>query len=308
MAPNFGCFKIYDFPQIVNQMKSSQLQTASYLSQANEFIADLNNMQPDYTNFCIKSVQSAVQAKIDAMKIVAAKCRNCTDCAGLGFTTPPFVNNTCPIPQGVGGFLTNTFTQPSSELAILELAWQSYRDDALQKRNYLDMKSYNTIGKISRLLGIFNDYSDKISFDYNQILSKTFSYNSRFASSLRYLLKLISNFNDYFMNQTDYLIILSNQKLKNLLTLNLKNTQCRDRVLTGFFYSLNQFSSDWSLAMSSLLYIADLDAELAAAYSQSSNLYANAQSCLTGDLNLTKACLNQVRENLGLVDFARFLN
>lgn len=208
---------------------------------------------------------------------------------------PPFVNDTCSIPQGVGGFLTKTLNQGSSDLADWESAWENYRDDAIQKANYLEMKISNSLGKISNLIEIANKYPGQITIDSKQISNKIFAHDSNFKTFLMFFVKLISSFNDYFLSQTVYLIILANQKLKNLLILNFNTANCRDGILNDFYYNLNQFSFNWIFYMSSLFYVGDVDAELSAAYSQSSNFLTNVENCLNGDSDLTISCLSQVK-------------
>lgn len=117
------------FPQIIDQLNANQQQMASNLSLAN-----LIQMQPTFINFCIKSVESAVQTKISKMEIVAAKCQNCSACAQKGYFVPPYINNTCPIPVGAGSVLISTFNKVSSALATLESDWQNYRDDEFEKK------------------------------------------------------------------------------------------------------------------------------------------------------------------------------
>lgn len=282
---------------------------ASNLSLANAVIADLSYMQPVYANFCINSVESAVQAKIDQMQIGAAKCRKCSECAGKRFKTPPFANNTCSIPEGVGGSLTKTFNRASSALATLESAWEYYRDDAVQKTNYLMTKSINVHKKVSDLIGILSPFADKISFDFDHFLSKISNDFPNFAYMLmQFYFSTVNNFNDYFMNQTDSLIILSNQILKNLLILNFNNTECRDRILSDFFLYLTFYTDYWSFFTSLLLYVGDVDAELSAAYSDLSNFSIYVDSCVNGNSNLTISCLNQVREKLLIQHFWKIFN
>lgn len=267
---------------------------------ANAFLVDLNNMQPVYTDFCIKSVQSAVQTQISQMQIVAKSCKDCPECAGLGYKIPPFINDTCSIPEEVGGFLTRTFNNASSALAQLESAWEIYRDDAIGKTNYLATKIFNINDKYTNLEQILNDYQGKIPLDFNKINSLVIEdYYSKILTLSSDFYDSLSKFDDSFMNQTDQLILISNQKIREILIANLNHTQCLDGLLNdkhGFFYYLHEFSGVWSFRMNSLFYITEVDAALSAAFSEISNFANFVGNCVNGNPSLIISCLNQVKK------------
>lgn len=277
---------------------------ASNLSQANEFIADLNNMQPDYINFCIKSVQSLVQTKINEMKIVAAKCRNCTQCTLQGYVDPTisFVNKTCSIPRGAGDFLTAQLINASSVLADLESAWQIYRDDVFQKIDYLNTKYLKSKAKVFQAFDILTLYqaTDDNSFETGPINSILFNSPHPFAyeNMLMDFSKTIRSFNTYFMNQTDFFVIISNQTFKKTFS-GIKDTQGRDKILNDFYSTLNQFSHDWNFYMSSSLYVGNVDAELSAVYSALLKIFLDLENCANGKLELSTECMKQVKKKLG---------
>lgn len=284
------------FQQIVNQLNANQLQMASNLSLANEFIVNLIQMQPIYTQFCISSVERAVQNKINAMKIEAEKCQKCKECAGQGFIVPPFVNNSCPIPEGVGSVLISTFNQASSYLATLESDWQIYRDDAKQKYNYLSAKAFLVFSKYVDLELILDQYRGNISFPFDKINANViWAYYKKFLAPLTNFANSIDKFDNYFMSHTDQFIILSNQKLKNVFISNWNNTECRDGLFYFFYDSINTISLKWDSYMTSLFYISDVDTELSAVFSEISNFSFSAENCVNGNSNATVLCLNQVR-------------
>lgn len=271
----------------------------SYFSQANAFIANLVQMQPTLINFCIKSVESAVQNRINAMQIVAANCQNCSECVDIGFETSSFINRTCPLPEGVGGVLVSTFNRASSTLATLESAWQIYRDDTIQKTNYIIAKANIIFSKYSELDKILEEYRGKISFDFDKInIDVLRAYYWKIVTPLYWdFYYAIVNSNKYFMNQTDQLIVLSNQKMKAILISNWNNTDtdCRDGLLYQFYNTIFLTSYYWNFYMTSSFYVGDVDIELSAAFSGIYNFSLSVGDCVKSNSNNTILCLNQVK-------------
>lgn len=267
----------------------------TFLSGAIDYIADLNRMQPIYTNFCIQSVESAVQTKINTIQIVAAKCRKCSECAGKGYYVPSYISNTCPIPQGVGGVLISTFNQASSYLATFESAWENYREDENRKVKYILSKLNRFFAKCRNVDDFLTPYSDRISYD-------TYKFNDDYVGldrtmqqqifNLNYMIEL---FNNYFSDQIDQLVLRLNQQLKNVLISNWNNTGCRNGLLNTLFYEVDLFSNDWNNYMSSLFYIVDLDTEISVAYTEMKNFSLSVENCAKANSRVKISCLNQVK-------------
>lgn len=136
-----------------------------YLSQAKDFVTDVISMQPVYTQTCMKSAEDSVKLKLGAMKVVAAKCRNCTACAGQGFKRAPFVNDTCPMPANFVGILPDFIKSIISILNRIEGDWEKFRDETIQKFTYLDKKSFMSILKYQQIEPILKRFAGSINFN-----------------------------------------------------------------------------------------------------------------------------------------------
>lgn len=262
-------------------------------------------MQPVYVSSCIDSVQKAVKQKIDAMKIVADQCKACSKCQWRGFRIPAFVNNSCPIPTNVGGILTKIFGRASSILGSLETDWAKYREDAIQKLNYLDIKIGNVYSRAIHSYDLFSTNYDYLKIDWDWLTAfKRNLYGSFISARIKYwaFYDILNNFNNYFMNETDKLIINSNKKLTGQILKNWNNVQCVDGALGYFLDDGNDFVNFWKFYMSSLFYIVDIDAAISAAFVQVTNFTFGLEACVDGvTKNSNKSvkmraesCFNQV--------------
>lgn len=262
-------------------------------------------MQPVYVNSCIDSVEKAVTEKIDAMKVVADRCKACTKCKSQGFQNPDFVNNSCPIPTNVGGILTKIFSQVSSILGSLENAWKTYREDAIQNLNYMSTKILDLNNNVWNTNDWLSSTYDYLNFNWNKLdvfRGVVYKYYLNLGASFDNFNAALKNFNNYFMNATDTLIIYSNKQLEGIITKNWNNVNCRDGVLGEFFVYGYSFVSFWDYYMSSLFYVVDIDGALSHAFVQASNFTDVLGACVDGvqensnDSVKTRAisCLNQV--------------
>lgn len=280
-------------------------QIDGLLSPANDLIAILNYKYPRYSKICISSVEIQVQIDINTMSVVADRCQKCSGCSNKGFQTPEFVNNSCSLELNVGGIVTKIFSDASSILASLEKTWVAYRDDANNKINYLSAKAQSCSLTFSTLWQSLTYYASFLAFDIEPIqkaLMIVSDFNNYMYNLLGTTYGILENFNEYFKDNTDQLIIKLNQVLNKTIVDNWNRTTCRAGILDRLFFFGSDFTNWWNFYMTSFFYTEKIDLELSALFTEILNFSLYTNSCLSGvDANssaavklLAKTCLNLV--------------
>lgn len=268
----------------------------------------MNYRYPRYINYCISLVQQQIEIDMKTMQVVADRCDQCSDCKGTGFSNPEFYNNTCPGYEGDESVAGHIFELVSGIISDIERTWQSYRDDALVKINYLQAKSFSIVNSIEHLYEALDPtvyyyiaYSrDPLFYFHGNLTSLQGEID---AGPLVDLNSTMIRFNSFFNNQTDHLIIQSNQKLNTTLVNNWNNTGCPTGILSKFVAACQLFASTWNFYMKAPLGIDLVDNALSDAYALSLNYTMYVLECVrTVSVNSTDAeklgasfCLNQVR-------------